>query len=357
MKSPLVREAKSSKRTFLALKSVQCAALGIFLAANAQAQEGPKVVASIKPLHSLVAGVMQGVGEPGLIVEGAGSPHSYSLKPSDAAELEEADLVFWAGPDLEAFLESSIEALGRNAKIVALSQADGLTLLPFREGGDFEAHAHEGEEHGDKEEAGHEEEHDHEAEHAGHDDYDGHGRDEDAHAHHGMDLHFWLDPLNARAMVHEIKEALSDIDAENASLYAQNAEKLEQELGKLDAELKGILAPVADKPYVVFHDGYQYFEKHYGLNAVGSISVSPEASAGARRVAEMQEKVSQLGAACIFSEPQFDPRLVSVIAEGSNARSGVLDPLGADLEDGPDQYFDLLRNLAKSLAGCLSANG
>ena len=172
-----------------------------------------------------------------------------------------------------------------------------------------------------------------------------------------MDMHFWLDPLNAKAVVHEIEEALSEIDAENAGLYAENAQKLEQELGKLDAELKGILAPVADKPYVVFHDGYQYFEKRYGLNAIGSVSVSPEASPGAQRVAEMQAKVQKLGAVCVFSEPQFEPRLVAVIAEGSNARSGVLDPLGADLADGPDQYFDLLRNLAESLANCLSGEG
>ncbi|MXN65501.1 zinc ABC transporter solute-binding protein [Stappia sp. GBMRC 2046] len=322
---PLVWEAKSARRTLFASKSLVFAAFGIFLAATVQAGSAPKVVASIKPLHSLVAGVMQGVGAPGLIVEGAGSPHSYSLKPSDAAELESADLVFWAGPDLEAFLESPIDVLGRNAKVVALSEAHGLKLLPPREGGEFEAHDHEDDDH-DLE-------------------------------HQGADMHFWLYPLNARAMVREIEEALSKIDAGNADLYAKNAERLEEELYKLDAEIRGILAPVAGKPYVVFHDGYQYFEKHYGLNAIGSISVSPEAIPGAQRVTEMQGKVKELGAVCVFSEPQFEPRLVAVIAEGSDARSGVLDPLGAGLADGPDQYFELMRNLAESLAECLAGEG
>ncbi|NRG17477.1 zinc ABC transporter substrate-binding protein [Rhizobiales bacterium] len=338
MKLPLDWDTKSSKRTFLALKGIQCAVFGIFLAATAQAQGAPKVVASIKPVHSLVSAVMEGIGEPGLIVEGAGSPHGYSLKPSDAAELENADLVVWAGPDLEVFLEGPIRALSRNAEVVALSEAHGVKLLPYREDGDFEAHAHE------------DGEHEHEN---GHDS----GEDRSDHNGAGMDMHFWLDPQNARALVHEIEVALSAIDADNAGVYAGNARKLEDRIDALDAEIRGILAPVAATPYVVFHDGYQYFEKHYGLNAVGSISVSPEARPGAARVAGMREKVKELGAVCVFSEPQFDPRLVAVIAEGSNARPGVLDPLGADLEDGPDQYFDLLRNLAKSLAECLSGEG
>ncbi|MEX0954856.1 MAG: zinc ABC transporter substrate-binding protein [Rhizobiaceae bacterium] len=333
--------------------------------AQAQALEG--VVASIKPVHSLVAGVMKGAGEPHLLVRGAGSPHTYSLRPSDARALESAGLVFWVGPRMEVALDSAIDTLGGNATVVELGEAHDLVKLPFREGGPFEGHDHEDEHGHEADSAGHDD-HDHaedgheeSAEH--HDDEDGHGHEEaaeaehDDHGHDGFDMHVWLDPRNAAAMVHEIEEALSEADPDNAALYAGNAEALRARLNDLQTELAAELAPVKDKPFVVFHDAYQYFESRFGLHAAGSITVSPEVMPGAERLREIQQRVRELGATCVFAEPQFEPRLVTVAIEGTGAGSGTLDPLGAELADGPDLYFELMRGMAASLRDCLAGAG
>ncbi len=287
-------------------------------------------VASIKPVHSLVAAVMDGVGEPDLLVKGAGSPHAYSLRPSEARSLEQASLIFWVGEGLEPFLSRPLETLAGNATVIELSEAPGLVRLDYREGGPFEAHDHG---------------HDH-----AHDDHD-HDHD------HGIDMHLWLDPANAKAFVGEIEQALAKADPANAQTYAANAATLSGRLDALVAEIDTALEPVRNKGFVVFHDAYQYFENRFGVTAAGSITVSPEAIPGAQRLSAMQEKVAELGATCIFAEPQFEPRLVSVVAEGTQARSGVLDPLGAELEDGPELYFDLIRGLATSLTTCLGEDG
>ena len=350
-------------------------------AAAGHAYEG--VVASIKPVHSLVAGVMQGVGEPALIVKGAGSPHTYSLRPSQARDLERARVVFWVGEDLAPFLEKPIETLAAKATTVALLDAHGLTKLAFREGGAFEKHGHD--DHDDHAAHGHEkahaDEHDHSAHghEKAHSDAHGHAHDHDhakdhdhAHAHdhagahakeadhedhhgHGAhDPHVWLDPLNAKAMVHEIEEALVAADPANADTYAANAKALEARLDALTAEMAGILEPVKERPFVVFHDAYQYLENRFGMRAVGSITVSPEVIPGAERVAEIKAKLGELDAACVFAEPQFEPKLVSVVTEGTRAKAGVIDPLGAALEDGPALYFQLMRDMATSIRACLS---
>ncbi|MGJ7040154.1 zinc transport system substrate-binding protein [Shinella sp. BE166] len=310
--------------------------------------EVPNVVVSIKPIHSLVAAIMQGVGEPDLIVEGAASPHTYSLKPSNAAALQDADVVFWVGHGLEAFLEKPLEALGGNATVVELEDAPGLEKLHFREGGPFEAHEDEGEE-------GHE----HAAE--GHD----HGKEaEEAHAHgeeaghegheHGeFDMHLWLSPDNARAIAAETAKVLSEKDPANAEAYKANLASLNDKLAALDKEVAETVAPVKDKPFIVFHDAYQYFEHHYGVHAAGSITVSPETLPGAERLTQIRDKVKTLGATCVFAEPQFEPKLVNVVIEGTPAKSGTLDPEAATLEPGPDLYFTLMRSIATSLRDCL----
>jgi zinc transport system substrate-binding protein len=284
----------------------------------------PKVVASIKPVASLVAGVMAGVGEPAIIVGGGQSLHTFSLKPSDAKALTGAEVVFWIGPGLEAFLEKPINALAGRAAVVALLDAPGLRVLKGRAGGVWEAHK--------------DDDHDH-----GHD----HDHDQD------FDGHIWLDPMNAKAMVNGIYVALSEVDAANAAVYAANAEKLNLKIDALDAELKQRLAPISAKPFVVFHDGYQYLETRYGLNAVGSITVSPDRLPGARRVSEIKAKVGSLKAACVFAEPQFEPKLIQTLIEGTNASTGTLDPEASTLPPGEDLYFNLMRGLADSLSTCL----
>lgn len=303
-----------------------------------------KVVASIKPIHSLVASVMEGVGEPGLIVEGAGSPHTYALKPSQAQMLEDADLVFWIGHELEAFLEKPLEAIATNARSVELMDAHDLVKLEFREGGAFDSHEHDDEdEHADHEDH---DDHDHEK-HADHDDHD-------EHAHGSYNPHIWLDPINAKALVHEIEEALAKADPDNAETYETNAAALADRLDQLTAEVSAELQPVREYGYVVFHDAYQNFEMRFGLSAAGSITVSPEVIPGAERIRELRAKVQELGATCVFSEPQFEPKIVGTVAEGTSAKTGVLDPLGAAIDVGPELYFALIRNMSTSFKTCLS---
>lgn len=335
-----------------------------------------EVVTSIKPVHSLVSAVMAGVDQPGLIVRGAGSPHTYSLTPSQATALQDADLIFWVGPEMETFLGKPIETIGTNAKVVELMDADGLIRLGFREGGPFEAHDHDGDDLDDHDamaEAGHDDDHEHEevAEDEHDDDHeheaaaskhDGHEHEEMAgaehddheHDHGGVDGHVWLDPENAKVIVHEIEEILIEHDPDRAATYEANAAAVTAKLDALIAEVETMLAPVKDKGFVVFHDAYHYFENRFGVTAAGSITVSPDVIPGAERVGEIQAKVGDLGATCVFAEPQFEPKLVAVVIEGTDAQSGVLDPLGSDLEDGPDLYFDLIRNLARSMRDCLA---
>ncbi|MEN3792249.1 zinc ABC transporter substrate-binding protein ZnuA [Fulvimarina sp. MAC3] len=363
----------------------------------AAAQAEVNVVASIKPVHSLVSAIMEGVGEPGLIVDGAGSPHTYAMKPSQAQMLEDANLVFWIGPGIETFLEKPLETIGTNAKTVELMDTPDLVLLPMREGGMFEAHdhghgdnhdhgshgaeeasaeGHDGHSHDHDESAGHSHDdghsHDHEeTAEAGHD-HDhgetaeaGHDHDHDhektAEAGHGHDHaegeynpHIWLDPVNAKAMVHEIEETLVAADPDNAAKYETNAKAEMARLDKLTTEVSAELKPLKDKSFIVFHDAYPYFENRFGVEAAGSITVSPEVVPGAQRVGEIRHKIEELGATCVFAEPQFEPKLISTVTEGSDARSGVLDPLGADIQNGPDLYFKLIQNMANSMKDCLA---
>lgn len=307
-----------------------------FSTVHAFALEG--VVASIKPVHSLVSAVMEGVSEPQLLVSGAGSPHTYSMRPSEAQMLEQAKVVFWIGSGLETFLAKPLNTLAGEARVVTLADTPGLTLLDTREGGTFAEHSHD---HAEAHAHDHEEDHDHDESH-------------EHHAHGNKDMHIWLDPENARAMVRQIAATLSDADPENAAAYEENADAVEGRLDALTREVAEALAGVTDRPFVVFHDAYHYFEDRFDLSAAGSITVSPEVLPGAQRLQEIRNKIEELNAACVFSEPQFEPKLVDVVVEGTNARAGVLDPLGADLADGPDLYFTLISNAARSLADCLA---
>jgi len=331
-------------------------AASIALAGTSHAQAEPEIAVSIKPIHSLVAGVTRGVTEPYLLIPGSASPHAYSLKPSDAQALESADVVFWIGEDMETFMARPLDALADDARVVPLAGAPGVTLLNIREGGDWERHdgAH-GDEHGHD----HGDEHEHGKEHARAEDHD-HAHDEHAHekdgehAHGDKDMHIWLDPANARAMVAHIVDVLSEADPANAETYEANGADVLARVDTLKDELRGKLAPVRDKPYFVFHDAYQYFEVAFGLNSVGSITINPEVPTSARRVREITEKIETTGARCIFAEPQFEPKLINVVTEGTDVRSGVLDPLGAGIEAGSELYFALMRRNAGALASCLS---
>jgi len=321
------------------------------------AAEAPNVVASILPVHSLVAGVMEGVGTPHLIVPGGRSPHSFSMRPSDAEALQEADAVVWVGPGLETFLEPALETLADDARHVMLGQADGLVTLPVREDEAFEKHVHDhGHDHGD--EHAHEDDHghDHGDEHAHEDDHGHDHSDEHAHADadaHDRDWHLWLDPHNGGVMVRAIAKALAQVDPDHAETYRANAESLAARLDIMTDDIAARLDPVRDRPFIVFHDAYQYFENRFGVGAAGAIMVQPETPPGAARVTDIRERITQAGAVCVFTEPQFEPRLARVIIEGTEARLGTLDPLGAGLEPGPGLYPTLIRSLADDMLACL----
>ncbi|WP_319641142.1 zinc ABC transporter substrate-binding protein [Rhizobium acaciae] len=336
MKRALGPALKNSVLRMPALAIPALAIPTLLFSGTMRAADAPVVVTSIKPIHSLVSAIMQGVGEPELIVDGAASPHTYNLKPSNARALQDAKVIFWVGPGLEAFLEKPLQALGRDASIAALDDAPGLVKLPFREGGAFEPHD-DGDEH-DSASAAPEHEHDHA---------------EADHDHGAFDTHLWLDPMNAKAMAAMITTTLVAADPANALTYQGNAKALDDKLDALDTEIKGMVAPVKDKPFIVFHDAYQYFEHRYGIRVAGSITVSPETIPGAERVSEIHRKVGELGATCVFAEPQFEPRLVNVVIEGTRAKSGVLDPEAATLKAGPDLYFNLMRGIANSMKDCL----
>ncbi|MDE0540547.1 MAG: zinc ABC transporter substrate-binding protein [Rhodospirillales bacterium] len=350
-------------------------AAGLALPIASQAEAEPRVVASIPAVHSLVAGVMEGVGTPSLLVSGGASPHTFSLKPSQARELQDADAIFWVGDELESFLEKPLKALGDRAAVVKFSTNEHIEMLDSREGGiwkkddhdDHKGHAHDDhDDHGKKKMAARKDDHDHDGHkgraHGDHDDHakkddhdqhDDHGH-HDGHAHGEHDLHIWLDPHNAKEMAEVIAKTLGKVDPANAGKYEANAEKVVDRIDKLDHEIEDALAKVKDRPYLVFHDAYQYFERRYGLAAVGSISVSPERKPGAKRIAELRHVIEDNKAVCVFAEPQFQPNIVQTLVEGTNARSGVLDPVGGSLPPGPDAWFTMMNNLAKSLEICLN---
>lgn len=309
-------------------KPMLAVSAALWLVAGPAAAEAPRVVASIQPVHSLVSTVMDGIGEPFLIVRGYGSPHNYQMRPSEAQALQDAEVVFWVGEGMETFLMRPLAALGARARIVELMDLDGLVLHEPREGGAFETHVAD---------------HDH-----------GHGHAHDDHGHGPYDAHIWLDPDNARIMVEAIALTLAEVDSANAERYLANAEAARARLAALDEELETILAPVRHAPFVVFHDAYQSLERRYGLNAVGAITVAPDRMPGARRLSEIRARIRALGARCVFREPQFESALIATVVGGTGAEVAVLDPLGADLEPGAEAYLAMMRANARAIAGCLA---
>lgn len=303
---------------------------------STSALAAPKVIASIGPVHSIVASVMGDVGTPELLLSGKNSEHTATLSPQQLSDLGKADAVFMIGSGLEHKLVqiNGSEAVGGKT-FTSLSEVAGIRTLPVRQGGTFEVHEeHEGEEHEG-------EEHESEA----HDDHD--------EAELKFDPHVWLDPENAKAMTNAVAADLSRIDPDNAKTYQANAAATVASLDQLTAEISADTKPLQSKPFVVFHDAYQYFEKRFGLAAVGSISDVSASAPSAKRLNEIRRKLEETKAICVFREPQFDAKYVTVVLEGSKAREGVLDPMGYDITPGPKAYAELLTRLAKDAGDCL----
>ena len=360
--------------------------LTFFTPANAEI----KVVASIKPIHSLASYLMDGIAKPDLIVDGYASPHGFAMKPSHAKMLQNADLIFWVGEDLESFLEKPLSSIAKKAEKIELMETKGLQVLKFRERNIFDEHDHDDhghDDHGKKEDDhddhGHDDhgkkeddhdhddhgkkeddhdhddhgkkEDDHDHDHDDHgkkeDDHDDHGHDDhDGHAHGEFDPHIWLDPINAKAMLNEMAEHLIENDPKNEVKYKSNLTKALQEIDKLTIDVMTDLS--SSVASIVFHDAYQYFEKRFNVNILGAFTVNTDVMPGAEQLAEIREIIEHDKVACVFSEPQFNPDIIKAVAKDMNIKTGVVDPLGATLDPGKDLYFNLIRNMSASFKGC-----
>ena len=352
----------------------------------------PNVAVDIAPVHSLVAQVMDGVGTPDLVLPPGASPHAYNMRPSEAAALQNADVVIWMGEDLAPWMEGAVETLAEGAAVLTLLEAEETTLLEFRESALFEKHSHgdddhdhdhgdehaeEGHDHEEHADGEHDHDHDHDHEAHGdedhahddhseddhahvehddhaHDEHDDHAHDEhDGHAHGAFDSHAWLSTSNAAEWLNLIAAELSAADPENAGAYFANAATARASLDDLKSEVNSILDPVRGGSFVVFHDAYQYFETDFDFFAAGAISLSDATEPSPARIAEIQDRVRSENITCVLAEPQFNAGIVSTILDGTDANTGVSDPIGASLEPGPTLYPQLIRNLATTLSDCM----
>lgn len=294
----------------------------------AMAASDLKVVVSIKPFHSLVSTVMQGVSEPALLLNGNNSPHTYSLRPSAAVKLQNADLVFWGGENLEGFLAKPIHSLAAGARVVSFEDTPGLILRPFRSVKEWQELDPESKNDQD------------------------HVKKREINRLPGNDPHIWLDPLNAQKITQYLVQILSEFDPKNAQTYHSNGKKTILRLSDLNIQLETKMSSVSSKPYIVFHDAYQYFEKRYQLNPIASVTVSSGTSTSVGRLIDIRKKIKIKKVLCIFTEPQFSPKLVQTVISGTAVKKGILDPIGTSISPGPEMYFTLLNNISHSISTC-----
>lgn len=316
-------------------------------AAQAQSSAPPalSVVATIKPIHALTAAVLGDAGKVELLLEGAASPHTYALKPSQVRQLHEATAVVMVSSSLETFMDKVVTSLPGTVKIVRLEQAPGLVRHPVRMGGLFDAHEHDE----PAQKGGHHHGHAHGAKASRKSAVDG------ANSGDGepWDTHFWLDPRNGKAIVAHIAGVLASVAPAQRAQFEANAHAMSDRLDRLEQDLARELQPVAGKPFIVFHDAFQYFEHRFGVQASGSITLNPDVQPGARRIKQLRGKLEAGGAVCVFAEPQFEPRIVETLIAGTKVRRGMLDPTGAALPKGPDAYEGMLRGVAAGMRSCL----
>ena len=330
----------------------------LFLHFKALALETKGVITTIQPINSLISAVIGNTGKTISLIPAEISPHEFKLKPSDAKKMQEGNIIFYISKHLESDVVKVFDNLPKNIKIVDLLEETGIEHLSIRDNEAWERHDHH---------HGHDDHDDHDKHSKKHDDHDKHGKKHDDHDHdkHAKkhddhddhqtkdDVHIWLSPDNAIKIINKANKVLSLYYPQNAKIYDENTKIMIDKINKLKAELTKDLAPIKDKPYVVFHDAYQYFEKAFGLNAVGSVALEGDIASSPKQVSYIKEKIVKLKASCVFQEPQFDSKLVKIVVEGTNAQIGTLDPLGVGIKDEKDFYLQLLRNMAKSLKECL----
>lgn len=283
----------------------------------------PVVLTSIKPLGLIAAGVMDGVGTPEVLLPVGASHHEYNLKPSDISKIKEADVVFWVGPSLESFLVKPLSQKEKSNFYEPLIDSKGLHLRMYK----------------------HDHDHDHD-----HED----GPQPNASNTLSIDPHIWLSPENAIAIAQQMAITLGTADPGNRGLYQKNAELFAQKVYDKDKLIKVQLEPIKPKGYIVLHDGYGYFEDHFGLNHQGELTLSPERQPGAKHLAEIENKIKAGSVVCLFGEPQFQPRYLDSLVSALDIRRGTIDYLGSNVLITSDGYTDFLNTLANQFYDCLS---
>ena len=306
-----------------------CAALSTALLAGVTSTANAAVVASLKPLGFIASAIADGVTTTEVLLPDGASEHDYSLRPSDVKRLQNADLVFWVGPDMEAFMEKSARQIpaNRQVQMQALPEVQPLLI----KGGDDDEHDHEGHDHG--------------------------GENHDEHHHHGdYNMHLWLSPEIARMSAVAIHQKLVELMPQSRARLDANLKDFEAKLAQTDKQVGSELAPVKGKGYFVFHDAYGYFEKHYGLTPLGHFTVNPEIQPGAQRLHQIRTQLVEQKATCVFAEPQFRPAVVEAVARGTSVRMGTLDPLGTSIKLGKESYSQFLSQLSTQYASCLKGD-
>ena len=286
----------------------------------------PKVAVSILPVHSLVSMVMQGVAEPSLLIKRGQSPHSSHLAPSSVRKLLDSDLLVWIGPNFETALSRQILELPDSHRQVSLMRAPTITRLANRKPGQWSKAVAETRLDSQK----------------------------DLKSDVQFDPHLWLSTGNAIATVKLIDKTLGALDPENAALYAHNAQQAIQKIAALKTELDAAFQSKPPDSFLVYHDAFQYFERAFDLDSRGALTLNPERSPGARTLRTIRKGITDLGIKCIFHEPQFQPKILTRIAEEFEVSLGVLDPLGVGIKQGPAQWFDMMRQIKDRLLSCRS---
>lgn len=325
----------------------------IFSSIKVYATETKGIITTIKPINALVSAVVGNTGKTISIIPADISPHEFKLKPSDAKILQDGNIIFYVSNHLESSITKVFENLPKNIKIINLIEETGIEHLAIRDNEAWERH----DDH-EKDAKKHDDHDDHEKDakkHDDHDDHEKHAKKHDDHDDHEKedDVHIWLSPDNAIKIVKKVNKELNLFFPENAKIYNENSTKMINKISILKSELKKELSTIKDKPYIVFHDAYQYFEKDFGLNAVGSIALEDDVASSPKQISYIKNKIVNSNVSCVFQEPQFDSKLVKTVVEDTNAKVGTLDPLGVNIVGDEDFYLQLLRNMSKSLKKCL----
>ena len=306
-----------------------------FLNLKVLASETTGVITTIQPINSLVSSVIGNTGKTISLIPSQVSPHEYKLKPSDIKKLQNANIIFFVSHHLETRMTKVFKNLPKNIKIINLMENSGIKNLAIRDNQAWERNDHQ---HKNEVKDRH---YKYSKKHNDHNHYE----KED-------DVHIWLSPDNAVKIIQKVNKELSLIFPENDQIFKQNANQMITKIKQLKIELKNELSSIRDKPYVVFHDAYQYFENRFGVSSAGALTLNPDVLPGAKQIDAIQDLIQDKNIKCIFSEPQYNPKIIETLAADMKISTGIMDPLGAFIDQGPEMYQNLILDIANSLKDC-----